>query len=129
MRPNNNTFSSLCDTISQLRSRNGCPWDKKQTLQSLRKYLREECEELIEAMNENDPSHLCEEIGDVLFHLILLSEISSESGHFNIEDVIKGINNKMIRRHPHVFADTPMGDEEELKKQWEKIKSLEKEKK
>ncbi len=80
-------------------------------------------------MNENDPSHLCEEIGDVLFHLILLSKISSESGHFNIEDVIKGINDKMIRRHPHVFADTPMGDEEELKKQWKKIKSLEKGKK
>ncbi len=129
MRQDNSTFSSLCDTISQLRSQNGCPWDKKQTLQSLRKYLREECEELIEAMNENDPSHLCEEIGDVLFHLILLSKISSESGHFNIEDVIKGINDKMIRRHPHVFADTPMGDEEELKKQWKKIKSLEKGKK
>ncbi len=129
MEPDNNTFFSFCNTISQLRSQNGCPWDQKQTCKSLRKYLREECEELIEAMGNNDPSHLCEELGDVLFHLILLSEISSESGHFTIEDVIRGINAKMIRRHPHVFADTPTGDEEELKKQWEKIKSLEKEKK
>ena len=129
MEPDNDAFFSLCNTISQLRSQNGCPWDQKQTVKSLRKYFREECEELIEAMSENNPPHLCEEIGDVLFHLILLSEISAESGHFAIEDVIKGINDKMMRRHPHVFANSPMGDEEELKKQWEKIKLLEKGKK
>ena len=129
MESHDNIFFSLCNTISQLRSRNGCPWDQKQTIESLRKYMKEESEELIEAMGENDPSHLCEEIGDVLFHLILLSEISKESGHFTIDDVVKGINDKMIRRHPHVFADTPIGDEADLKKQWEKIKLLEKKKK
>ncbi len=129
MKPDNNNFFSLCNTISQLRSRNGCPWDQKQTIESLKKYFKEESEELISAMGENDPLHLCEEIGDVLFHLILLSEISAESGDFTIEDVVRGINDKMIRRHPHVFADAPMGDEEELKKQWQKIKSEEKGKK
>lgn len=80
-------------------------------------------------MNGNDPPHLCEEIGDVLFLLVLLAEINSESGNFTIEDVIHGINEKMIRRHPHVFAGAPTGDEEYLRKQWQKIKSLEKDKK
>lgn len=80
-------------------------------------------------MEENDPVHLCEEIGDVLFLLVLLSEISSESDHFTIEDVLSGINDKMIRRHPHVFAGLVVETDEDLKKQWEKIKSDEKAKK
>ncbi|HIP38182.1 MAG TPA: nucleotide pyrophosphohydrolase [Desulfocapsa sulfexigens] len=125
----NRSLLNLCNTVSELRSRNGCPWDRKQTTLSLRKYLKEESEELIEAITEDNPEHLCEEIGDVLFHLVMLSEICSESGYFSLEDAINGINNKMIRRHPHVFADSPTGTEEELKIQWEKIKTLEKKKK
>jgi MazG family protein len=129
MKSKKNNLSLLCQTIKKLRSQNGCPWDKKQTVQSLKKYINEECGELIQAMDENDPAHLCEEIGDVLFLLVLLSEISSESDYFTIEDVISGINDKMIRRHPHVFAGLAVKTDEDLKKQWEKIKSMEKEKK
>lgn len=80
-------------------------------------------------MDTDNPDHLCEEIGDVLFLLVLLSEISSESGHFTINDAITGIEEKMIRRHPHVFADASVSSDEELKVQWEKIKSQEKSKK
>jgi MazG family protein len=129
MESKKNTFFSFCQTITQLRSPKGCPWDKKQTVQSLKKYISEECEELLQAMEENDPSHLCEEIGDVLFLLVLLTEISSESNQFTIEDVISGINAKMVRRHPHVFAGLVVETEEDLRKQWEKIKSREKAKK
>lgn len=129
MKAKNTPFLSLCQTITQLRSKTGCPWDKKQTILTLRKYVKEECDELLEAMENNDPSHLCEEIGDVLFLLLLVSEISSESDHFSIEDVITGANNKMIRRHPHVFAGLHVQTDGELKKLWEKIKFLEKEKK
>ncbi len=125
MNSNNNIFLSFCETISTLRGENGCPWDQKQTTKSLKKYIREECDELLEAIDENNPDHLCEEIGDVLYLLVLLSEISSESTHFTIDDVITGIQNKMIRRHPHVFGDVRTGSDEELKEQWEKIKSLE----
>jgi len=124
-----NTFFSFCQTIAKLRSDDGCPWDRKQTTTSLKKYIAEECAELLEAIDENDPIHLCEEIGDVLFLLVLLSEIQSESAHFTIEDVISGINAKMIRRHPHVFAGTELKNEMDLNKQWEKIKSMEKKKK
>lgn len=124
-----NNFSAFRDTINILRSKKGCPWDQKQTSQSLKKYIKEECNELIEALDEDDPEHLCEEIGDVLFLLFLLSEINSESDNFTIEDVLIGINEKMIRRHPHVFADVKIESEEDLNKLWEKIKSEEKDKK
>ena len=122
-------FFTFCHTISKLRSIDGCPWDKKQDAKSLKKYIKEECEELFSAIDKNDPSNLCEEIGDVFFLLILLSEINSEQNNFTIDDVLKGINDKMIRRHPHVFAGSANGDEEFLKTQWEKIKSEEKPKK
>ena len=129
MKAEKNIFLVFCETIAQLRSPEGCPWDRKQTIISLKKYIAEECGELLEAMDGDDPGHLCEEIGDVFFLLLLLSEISSEDGHFSIDDVISRINRKMITRHPHVFGDIPAGSEEELKKQWEKIKSLERRKK
>jgi tetrapyrrole methylase family protein/MazG family protein len=129
MKSEKNIFLVFCETITQLRSPDGCPWDRKQTVISLKKYITEECDELLEAMDGNDPGHLCEEIGDVFFLLLLLSEISSEAGHFSIDDVISGINKKMIIRHPHVFGDIPAGSEEELQIQWEKIKSLERRKK
>ncbi len=124
-----NTFFTFCQTITQLRSENGCPWDRKQTARTLVKYISEECEELLEAIEEGDPTHLCEEIGDVLFLLVLLSEINSELKNFTIEDVLSNINEKMIRRHPHVFDGVVVNNEEELKILWETIKSAEKEKK
>lgn len=122
-------FFSLCQTITTLRKENGCPWDQKQTTQSLKKYVKEECTELLEAMEENDPSHICEESGDLFYLLILLAEIHNELGTFSLEDVLSGINEKMIRRHPHVFANTATGNEQELREQWEKIKIEEQSKK
>ncbi len=129
MEDTEDSFMKFCQTIARLRAPNGCPWDKRQNNQSLKKYIREESSELLEAMEGHDSSHLCEEIGDVLFLLVLLAEINSESGDFNIQDVVQGINEKMIRRHPHVFAGAPSGDEEYLRQQWKKIKSQEKAKK
>jgi len=129
MKQKNRNFYNLCCTIAQLRSDTGCPWDQKQDSQSLKKYIREECDELLEAMEGDSSQHLCEEIGDLLFLLILLSKINEESNEFTIDDVLRGINEKMIRRHPHVFSGAESGDEEFLRKQWEKIKSKEKMKK
>lgn len=125
----NDIFFSLCDTIATLRSEKGCPWDKKQTITSLKKYLREECDELLEAMDQDDPGHLCEELGDILFLVTLIAEIASETGSFTINDVILGIHSKMIRRHPHVFGDMVVETEDDLKKLWEKIKMEEKDQK
>lgn len=124
-----NTFFTFCQTITKLRSENGCLWDRKQTVKTLGKYISEECDELLEAIEEGDPAHMCEEIGDVLFLLVLLSEINSELKNFTIEDVLSKINEKMIRRHPHVFDGAVVNDEEELTRLWKKIKSAEKEKK
>ncbi len=129
MPPVDDIFFSLCDTITTLRSKNGCPWDKKQNFTTLKKYVTEECTELLEAMSEDDPAHLCEELGDVLFLLLLISEIASESGSFTLNDVISGIHAKMLRRHPHVFGKVVVESEEDLKKLWKKIKLEEKEKK
>ena len=129
MQLQQNNFSNFCNTIAQLRSDKGCLWDKKQTNVTLKKYLKEEYKELIFAIDENNPANICEEIGDLLFLLVLLSQINSETDTFTIDDVIKGINDKMIRRHPHVFAGGANGDEEFLRKQWQKIKSQEKKKK
>ncbi len=128
MNKNSTTFTSFCDTISTLRGQKGCPWDKKQTAQSLKKYIREETDELLDAIDTNDPEHICEEAGDVLFLIALLAEIHNETNTFNIDDVLSDITQKMIRRHPHVFANTRVGSEEELNAQWEKIKSAEKSK-
>lgn len=124
-----NHFFSLCQTINTLRADNGCPWDKKQTTQSLKKYIQEESNELLEAMEKNDPLHICEESGDLLFLLLLLAKIHHEQGSFCLDDVLSGINEKMIRRHPHVFANSATGNEQELKEQWEKIKIEEQAKK
>ena len=129
MESDKNIFAAFCETVTRLRAPDGCPWDRKQTIPSIKKYIREECDELLEAMDNGDPDHLCEEIGDVLFLLVLLAQISSESGQFTVHDVIRKIDKKMKDRHPHVFGDLPVGTEKELKKQWEALKSLERRKK
>lgn len=116
----------LQETITTLRGKNGCPWDKKQTKETLTKYIKEEMTELLEAIETGSPNHICEESGDVLFLLIMLAEIHSEELLYTFEDVIVGINNKLIRRHPHVFGESTISNEEELKKQWNEIKANEK---
>lgn len=103
-------FSSLCETVRTLRGPNGCPWDKKQTHQSLKKNLIEETQELLEALDEEDDEHIVEELGDVLLQVMLHAQIGEDEGWFSIDDVIRRLNEKLIRRHPHVFGDTKAKD-------------------
>lgn len=122
-------FSLLLHTIRSLLGPDGCPWDQKQTTLSLKKYFKEEFAEIIAAIDNNDSENLCEELGDMFFLLILMAEINAKSNLFTLRDVLQNINEKMIRRHPHVFGEGKKGTEEELEKQWWAIKSEEKEKK
>lgn len=119
-------IAALLTTIKKLRSPGGCPWDAKQTPESLKKYLFEECNELAEAIDSKDRPHICEELGDLLLQIVLLSQIYSEEGKFDFDDVAVGINEKMIRRHPHVFEKRTNLTEEELYAQWDRIKQEEK---
>jgi uncharacterized protein YabN with tetrapyrrole methylase and pyrophosphatase domain len=122
-------FALLLKTVRSLLGPVGCPWDQKQSTLSLRKYFIEEFAEIIAAIDNHDPDNLCEELGDMLFLLILMAEINKKKGNFTLNDTIRRINEKMIRRHPHVFADGEQGTDEELEEQWRTIKSQEKEKK
>jgi tetrapyrrole methylase family protein/MazG family protein len=119
-------FSSFRQTIALLRGPNGCPWDQKQTHESLKKYLIEEVYELIDAIDEEDIDGIIEELGDVLLQVMLHAQIGEDEGYFSIDEVIEGINEKMIRRHPHVFGDTSVDDAEDVVKRWDEIKKEEK---
>ncbi len=119
-------FEQFCQTIASLRGPDGCPWDREQTYKSLTRYLLEETYEVLEAINANDFTKLKEELGDLLLQIILQSQLGSEEGRFNIEDVIEGINTKMIARHPHVFADQKLKTSTEVLVQWEELKEAEK---
>lgn len=126
----NSHFSHLIETIEALRSeKNGCPWDRRQTTSSLVKYLQAEFDELLEAIAREDHDNLCEELGDLLFLVVMVATINQEQAHFTIADVVKGITEKLIRRHPHVFAGSQITDEEQLREQWQRIKAMEKKKK
>jgi tetrapyrrole methylase family protein / MazG family protein len=119
-------FSKLRQIIAQLRGPNGCPWDKEQTHQSLKKYLIEEAYELIEAIDEDDIDHIIEELGDVLLQVMLHAQIGEDDGYFSIEEVIESISAKMVRRHPHVFGDIHAETAEDVLKNWQEIKIEEK---
>ncbi len=114
------SFQKLVQLMDQLR--NECPWDKKQTIKSLQKYTIEELYELMDAINQCIPKEIEEELGDVLFHTIFYSKIASEQEWFTITDVIDQVTEKLIRRHPHIFGTVEVADEEEVKRNWEKIK-------
>ena len=92
----------------------------------MKKYLKSEFRELVEAMENDDKENICEEIGDLFFVLLMIAEIEGEAGNFTFTDTLEGINSKLIRRHPHVFGDAEISSEEELRTQWEKIKREEK---
>lgn len=119
-------FSKLRQIIAVLRGPNGCPWDKEQTHQSLKKYLIEEAYELIEAINEEDIDHMIEELGDVLLQIMLHAQIGEDEGYFSISEVIESISDKMIRRHPHVFGDVQAETADDVVKNWKEIKREEK---
>jgi len=120
------SFTRLADILAVLRGETGCPWDRKQDHHSLKHFLLEEAYEVLEAIDEEDSEHLCEELGDLLMLLLFHARIAQEAGHFDIHDVCRGITEKMIRRHPHVFASSPELQAEEVARQWEQIKVQEK---
>lgn len=129
MTKTNSNLQALINTISTLRSDQGCPWDKRQTPDSILKYLNSETEELITAIENNDTENTCEELGDVLYLLIMIATYYNEKGIFDFSTVIQTVNEKLIRRHPHVFAGKTYKDEADLDRQWQEIKSIEKQKK
>ena len=121
------TFEQLVGIIAELRSDHGCPWDRAQTHESMIKCLRDECEEVVEAIEKKDDENLCEELGDVLLQVLLHAQIAREEGRFTMEDVVDGLAQKMVRRHPHVFGDAPQAQtEEEGLARWKEIKAQEK---
>jgi len=117
-------FVRLCDVIHELRAH--CPWDRKQTHESLRPYLLEEAYEVLHALDAGDRSELCEELGDLMLQIVLHAEIGAESGEFDIADVLRGICDKLVRRHPHVFRDVQVDGADEVLDNWEQIKRSEK---
>lgn len=119
-------FETLRNIIATLRSPGGCPWDQKQTHESLKKYLLEEAYELIEAIDEEDDDHIIEELGDVLLQVMLHAQIGEDEGYFSIQDVIKGLVSKLIYRHPHVFSTVQVKDENEVLQNWQQLKQAEK---
>jgi len=119
-------FKMFKQVIATLRGPNGCPWDQKQTHQSLKKYLLEESYELLEAIDNEDEEHMVEELGDVLLQVMLHAQIGEDEGFFSIYDVISGITEKMIRRHPHVFSNGTADNADEVVANWEQIKKGEK---
>jgi MazG family protein len=121
------TFDALVEIMDRLRDPGGCPWDREQTYASLRGFLLEEAYEVAEAIDDGDPEHLREELGDLLFQVVFLSKLAKEEGRFDAADVIEGIATKMIRRHPHVFAEDSAEDAAEVLRKWEEIKKREKE--
>ncbi len=120
-------FETLVSIMDRLRDpENGCPWDLEQSFQTLRSYLLEECYEVADALDQGDLAELREELGDLLFQVVFLSRLAKEQGAFEAPDVVRGIAEKMIRRHPHIFGDETAEDAETVLRNWEDIKRREK---
>ncbi|MEE4177495.1 MAG: nucleoside triphosphate pyrophosphohydrolase [Bacteroides sp.] len=113
-------FAELLQIMDDLRAK--CPWDKIQTLESLRHLTIEETYELADAILENDLEEIKKELGDLMLHIVFYAKIGSEKGAFDIADVLEGINEKLIRRHPHIYGDVEANTDEQVKENWEKIK-------
>ncbi|NLU10811.1 MAG: nucleoside triphosphate pyrophosphohydrolase [Tepidanaerobacter acetatoxydans] len=120
------TLDDLVDIMAKLRGNPGCPWDKSQTHETLKPFLIEEAYEVIDAIDRNNKDDLIEELGDLLLQIVFHSRLAQERGDFDIGDVINGVCNKMVRRHPHIFGDITVEGTEEVLKNWEEIKREEK---
>ena len=120
------TMKPLTDVMNTLLGEHGCPWDKAQTHESLRKNLLEEAHEVVEAIDSHDMDHLKEELGDVLLQVVFHAKLAEQEGAFNLQDVVEAVAAKMIRRHPHIFADGKADDAETVLTNWEEIKKQEK---
>lgn len=116
----------LQNVVDRLRGENGCPWDRKQTPDSMAVYLKEEAHEAADAVAAGNPADICEELGDVLFLVVFIARLFAETGRFDFNRVAEGITEKMIRRHPHIFGDERAETPEEVLHRWRRIKSAEK---
>ena len=120
-------FRELLDIMARLRGPDGCPWDQEQQMSDLRRYLREEAEEVADAIEGGDRTLIAEELGDLLFNIIHAARIGEEEGAFDIKTVLEGVRDKIIRRHPHVFGDAEASTTAEVLEHWERVKAEERE--
>jgi MazG family protein len=122
-------FQRLVDIVATLRSPDGCPWDREQTIDSLKPYVLEETYEVVEAIDKHDHEAICEEVGDFIFEGVLLSQVEQDGGHFTVADALTSISDKLIRRHPHVFArdkgEPAIESAKAVVKKWEEMKAQE----
>lgn len=119
-------LQSFVNTIWRLRQPDGCPWDREQTHASIAKNMVEEAYEAVDCIEANDPAHLCEELGDVLMQVVLHAQIAADAGEFTIADVARGVDEKLIRRHPHVFGEAAAEDSADVLAIWDSVKLAEK---
>jgi len=124
-------FTRLVDIVARLRAPDGCPWDREQTIESLRPFVLEETYEVLETIDHHDHAGLAEELGDFLFQAVFLAQLESEAGHFTIADAVRSIADKLVRRHPHVFGrgdgEAALETADEVRVRWEEIKAQERE--
>ena len=119
------SFDTFLAIVAKLRGPDGCPWDKAQSHETLRRYIIEECHEAVDAIDEGDRGHLAEELGDVLLQVGLHAQIGADEGTFTIGDVLRSINAKLLRRHPHVFGEAHASDADEVAANWQVLKEQE----
>lgn len=122
---NGSRFEELVNIIARLRSPDGCPWDREQTHESIMPNLVEECYEAIDAYHQGSSSKFCEELGDLLMQVVFHAQLACEQGGFCMDDIIKGISEKLVRRHPHVFGDVKVQDARDVLLNWEVLKQAE----
>jgi tetrapyrrole methylase family protein/MazG family protein len=119
-------FDELIEIAKMLNGPHGCPWDQKQTFTTLQKYILEEAQEVVQAVEKRDFENLKEELGDLLYVIIFYSQIAEKNKIFTLEEIVQEIKEKLIRRHPHVFGDEKIFDADSVAKRWQEIKALEK---
>ncbi|MGA2527285.1 MAG: nucleoside triphosphate pyrophosphohydrolase [Smithellaceae bacterium] len=129
MEKDDNSIKELIKLIKKLRSPDGCPWDRKQKKEDIGKYILEEAYEVFDSLEEKSSQALKEELGDLLFQILFVAEISEDAGLFSLGDVLEEIRKKMIRRHPHVFGDKKVNSVQEVKENWQQIKKKERDNK
>jgi len=118
-------FDRLAELVKTLRSDRGCPWDRAQTPEKIKDYLLEEAYEVLDALERGSPKEVCSELGDLLFHIAFLAALYEERGKFCLDDVVRGIVEKMIRRHPHVFGEARVDSVADVRAQWRAVKAAE----
>ncbi len=119
-------FARLVEIMERLRAPGGCPWDREQTFQSIKPYLLEETYEVMDSIDAQDWDGLAEELGDLLLQVVFFSQMAEEAGHFDVSDALQAINEKLVRRHPHVFGEGQAKTDEDVTRKWDEIKAAEK---